>query len=294
MDALVFYLFSGVILVAAVMVITARNPVHSVFFLILAFFNAAGLFILMRAEFLAMMLVVVYVGAIAVLFLFVVMMLDIKQPKVVQKSFSIKLWSCVLSFLWLMAYMLVAGFFVAALMLLIAFVVEQLTGLVVTFANPGALLAISVLCSLILGVGLAEFLFARVLQKSWGKIFHTFCHIMPLGVLVLSLLLIEILAVTVVWLRSSEFEEVLMAPTPPDMVLSNTHALGQIIYTNYIYVFQSVGLVLLVAMIGAIVLTIRRRPNVKRQDVSAQIYRRPEEAVMLKKVKSGQGIGDSC
>ncbi|MEN8235973.1 MAG: NADH-quinone oxidoreductase subunit J [Pseudomonadota bacterium] len=297
MDALAFYLFSAVILGSAVMVITARNPVHSVFFLILAFFNAAGLFVLMRAEFLAMMLVVVYVGAIAVLFLFVVMMLEIKQPTT-RKPLIPKMRAFALSFSWFLAYVLVAAIFIAATVVLITLLTQQLTAQKFDFSRPDSITAVIVFCSLVLGGVLTELFFTRVCHRSWRKIFDAFCRKMPMGVLVLSLLLAEALVVTRVWLRGAGSEEVLMAPTPPDTVLSNTHALGQLIYTDYVYVFQTVGLVLLVAMIGAIVLTLRRRPDVKRQDVRTQIYRSPKEAVEIKTVESGQGIdsmiGKAC
>lgn len=290
MDALAFYLFAAVILGSAVMVITARNPVHSVFYLILAFFNAAGLFVLMHAEFLAMMLVVVYVGAIAVLFLFVVMMLEIRQPAT-GKPLTIKLRDLALSLFWFLTYILVVTLLVATAVTLTTLLIQQFTAQEIDFTHLNSVLAVIVLCSFVLGVGLAELFFTRVCQTSWGKIFHAFYQTMPMGVLVLGLVLVEALAVTRIWLRSSVSEEVLMAPTPPDMVLSNTHALGQLIYTDYVYVFQSVGLVLLVAMIGAIVLTLRRRPDVKRQDVQAQIHRSPKEAVELKSVEFGQGMG---
>lgn len=201
-QALAFYLFAFMIVAAGVMVITARNPVHSVLFLILAFFNAAGLFVLAGAEFLAMILVVVYVGAVAVLFLFVVMMLDI----------------------------------------------------------------------------------------NFAEMREGFIRYLPIGGLVAAILLAEILVVLGGWALAPETAQTVAAATPPLETVSNTHALGQILYTRYIYLFQTAGVVLLVAMIGAIVLTHRKREGVRRQRVSDQIKRRAEETVELRKVPTGKGI----
>lgn len=201
-QALAFYLFSFILVAAAVMVISARNPVHSVLFLILAFFNAAGLFVLCGAEFLAMVLVVVYVGAVAVLFLFVVMMLDI-----------------------------------------------------------------------------------NLLQLREG-----FIRYLPVGAVVALILLAELLVMLGGWVMVPEVAPSAISATPAPETLTNTHALGQLLYTHYIYLFQVAGLILLVAMIGAIVLTHRRREGVRRQKVSDQIKRRAEETVVLRKVPTGKGI----
>ena len=197
-QGLAFYLFAFVAVASAVMVISARNPVHSVLFLILAFFNSAGLFVLMGAEFLAMILVVVYVGAVAVLFMFVVMMLDIN--------------------------------------------------------------------------------FVELRQG--------FLRYLPLGALIGVVLLAELLIVVGGW---SLAPDVAGAAAPADG-LSNTAALGRLIYTQYFFVFQVAGLILLVAMIGAIVLTFRRRPGVRRQVIAEQIARRPEDSIEVRKIKPGQGI----
>jgi len=197
-----FYLFAVVAIASAVMVIASRNPVHSVLFLILTFFNASGLFILLGAEFMAMILVVVYVGAVAVLFLFVVMMLDI--------DFS------------------------------------ELREGMLTYA--------------------------------------------PFGMVVGLILFTELALVLGVWAFSPEAAGALAAPTPAASVTTNTEALGQLLYTRYIYYFQAAGLVLLVAMIGAIVLTLRHKEGVKRQNISDQVARGPETAVEVRKVKPGQGI----
>jgi NADH-quinone oxidoreductase subunit J len=201
-QALAFYLFAFVTVFAGVMVISARNPVHSVLFLILAFFNSAGLFVLLGAEFLAMILVVVYVGAVAVLFMFVVMMLDIN--------------------------------------------------------------------------------FVQLRQG--------FMQYLPIGGLIGIVLLVELMVVIGGWALAPEAAQVVAAPIPPPETLSNTRALGEILYTQYIYLFQAAGLVLLVAMIGAIVLTHRRRPGVRRQRIGDQIRRNAAEAVELRKVPTGKGI----
>jgi NADH-quinone oxidoreductase subunit J len=197
--ALAFYLFAAVAVASGVMVITSRNPVHSVLFLILAFFNAAGLFVLMGAEFIAMILVVVYVGAVAVLFLFVVMMLDINF-------------------------------------------VELRQG------------------------------FARYL---------------PIGTAIGLVLLAELVLAIGAWTVAPDLATGTPAP-PADT--TNAHALGAVIYTRYVYVFQTAGLVLLVAMIGAIVLTLRQREGVKRQTIATQNARRPEDVVAIAKVNRGEGV----
>jgi NADH-quinone oxidoreductase subunit J len=195
--ALAFYLFSFIMIASAVMVVAARNPVHSVLFLILAFFNSAALFLLLGAEFLAMILVVVYVGAVAVLFLFVVMMLDI------------------------------------------------------------------------------DFVALR----------QGFLQYLPLGGLIGVILLAELSLVVGGWAVGGEMRTALPAPTGH----SNTEAIGHVLYTDYIFYFQTAGLVLLVAMIGAIVLTLRTRPGVRRQSISAQVNRRPSDAIDLVDIKPGQG-----
>src|SRR5215216_423892 len=200
--ALFFYLFAGICVAAAFMVIAARNPVHSVLYLILAFVNAAGLFVLMGAEFLAMILVVVYVGAVAVLFLFVVMMLDVD--------------------------------------------------------------------------------FAELRQG--------FLNYLPVGALVGVVFLVELLLVVATWAIGPGIPKAITAPIPPAEVYSNTEALGLVLYTRYVYFFQIAGVVLLVAIIGAIVLTLRHKPGVKRQNIAGQIARTRETAVELKQVRPGQGI----
>ncbi len=201
-QALVFYLFAFVAIASGVMVISSRNPVHSVLFLILAFFNAAGLFVLMGAEFLAMILVVVYVGAVAVLFLFVVMMLDIN--------------------------------------------------------------------------------FVRLREG--------FLQYLPLGGLIGLVLLFELAFVGGTWVFADGHGAALALPMAAPGDVTNTAAIGNVIYTKYAYLFQAAGLILLVAMIGAIVLTLRRRPGVRRQKIYDQVSRRREDAVEIKKVPTGSGV----
>jgi NADH-quinone oxidoreductase subunit J len=195
-----FYLFATVLIVAALLVVSARNPVHSVLFLILAFFNAAALFVLLGAEFLAMVLIVVYVGAVAVLFLFVVMMLDID--------------------------------------------------------------------------------FTELRQGFWNYA--------PYGLVIAGVFFFELFVVAFAWVLSPSLSTAVAHPTPAGV--TNTEALGRILYTNYVVVFQAAGMILLVAMIGAIVLTLRHREGVKRQSAFAQVGRRRAEAVELRKVRPGEGL----
>jgi NADH-quinone oxidoreductase subunit J len=200
--AIFFYLFAGITVASAVMVIASRNPVHSVLFLILAFVNAAGLFVLMGAEFLAMILIVVYVGAVAVLFLFVVMMLDV--------DFS------------------------------------ELRRGVLTY--------------------------------------------LPVGGLVGAVLLAELLIIVGAWAIGPEVGKAITAPIPPSTAIPNTEALGLVLYTRYVYFFQAAGIILLVAMIGAIVLTLQHKPNVRRQIIADQVARTKASAIEIVKVKAGQGL----
>jgi NADH-quinone oxidoreductase subunit J len=197
---LFFYLFAGLCIASAFMVIAARNPVHSVLFLILAFVNAAGLFVLMGAEFLAMILVVVYVGAVAVLFLFVVMMLDV----------------------------------------------------------------------------------------DFSELREGFLQYLPVGALVGIIFLAELLLVVGAWTIGPTVPAGITAPIPAGV--TNTEALGLVLYTRYVYFFQAAGLVLLVAMIGAIVLTLRHKPNVRRQNIRDQVARSPADTLEVRQVRPGQGL----
>lgn len=201
LQAIAFYLLAAITIAAGFGVVSARNPVHSVLFLILAFFSAAGLFVLMGAEFLAMLLVVVYVGAVAVLFLFVVMMLDVD--------------------------------------------------------------------------------FAALRQG--------FARSMPLGAVVAGILAFEMVAVSAVVANRGAAAG---APSPmasaPDA--PNAETIGRVLYTDYVYFFQAAGLVLLVAMIGAIVLTLRHKPGVKRQVIADQVARTPDSGMRVVSIKPGEGI----
>ena len=201
-QSLSFYLFAIITVASAVMVISARNPVHAVLFLILAFFNSAGLFVLLGAEFLAMILVVVYVGAVAVLFMFVVMMLDI----------------------------------------------------------------------------------------SVAELRQGFLQYLPLGGVVGLILLLELAVIVGGFVTSSDISGHIEAPIPPPTEMANTEAIGHLLYTKYVYFFQSAGMILLVAMIGAIVLTHRSRDGVKKQNINRQLDRRPEDTVEIKKIQTGSGI----
>jgi NADH-quinone oxidoreductase subunit J len=199
-QALIFYMFASLAIGGGVMVISARNPVHSVLWLIFTFFNAAGLFLLLGAEFVAMLLVIVYVGAVAVLFLFVVMMLDIN--------------------------------------------------------------------------------FVQLRQG--------FLSYLPTGAAIGLVLLVELAVVFAGWKTAPAEGMAIAAPVVEGM--SNTKALGLLLYTKYIYIFQASGLVLLLAMIGAIMLTLRSRPGVRRQKVAVQVARNPGNTVEIKKVPTGGGV----
>lgn len=202
-SAAFFYLFSAVVVASGFMVISARNPVHAVLFLILAFFNSAGLFILLGAEFLAMILIIVYVGAVAVLFLFVVMMLD------------------------------------------------------VDFAE--------------LRAGFIQYL--------------------PVAATIGIVLLIELILVLGSWSISPDLLETVASPFVPGATdVTNTEAIGNVLYTKYVYFFEVAGLILLTAMVGAIVLTLRQKEGVKRQSIAAQVARKPDTAIEIKPVKPGTGL----
>ena len=198
LQTIAFYIFAAVIIFSALMVIAARNPVHSVLFLILAFLNAAALFVLLGAEFLAWILVIVYVGAVAVLFLFVVMMLDI----------------------------------------------------------------------------------------DFAALRAGFMQYLPIGTLIGLAIISELIVVSLGWVIAGPVT--VPAATTPG--ISNTEALGRILYTDNIFYFQTAGLILLVAMIGAIVLTLRHRTGVRRQSIRLQVRRVPGEAIELLEIEPGQGV----
>jgi NADH-quinone oxidoreductase subunit J len=201
LPVIAFYMFAAITVASGVLVISAKNPVHSVLWLILAFFSSAGLFVLLGAEFLAMLLVIVYVGAVAVLFLFVVMMLDI----------------------------------------------------------------------------------------NYEELRDTAMEHLPLAGLIGLVLLGELVMVGLTWQFGADVAVNSAFPAPKPEDVENTVAIGRVLYTDYIYIFQTAGLVLLVAMIGAIVLTHRTRPGVKRQNIAEQVSRRPEDAFELVDVEIGAG-----
>ena len=198
--ALFFYLFAGVCVASAMMVIVSRNPVHSVLYLILAFVNASGLFVLLGAEFLAMILIVVYVGAVAVLFLFVIMMLDV----------------------------------------------------------------------------------------DFAELREGFLEYMPIGLVVGGIFLFELLLTVGFWVINPATTKSITSAIPANV--SNTEALGLVLYTKYLHYFQLSGMVLLVAMIGAIVLTLRHKASVKRQDINVQNARNPSLPLAVRKFGVGQGL----
>mgnify|MGYP001546601952 CR=1 FL=1 len=202
LPVIIFYFFAAILVFSALMVITARNPVHSVLFLILAFFTAAGLFVLLGAEFLAMILTIVYVGAVAVLFLFVVMMLDINFQDL----------------------------------------------------RKGAL------------------------------------EYVPIGVTIGVILLLELFFLFQNWEFAKEAAAESEVPAPDGVTMTNAEGLGAVLYTDYFLIFQISGLILLVAMIGAIVLTLRSRLGVRRQKVAEQFARRPKDVLEVKRVSPGTGV----
>ena len=198
-QAIAFYLLATVSVASALLVVTAKNPVHSVLWLITTFFSAAGLFVMLGAEFLAMLLVVVYVGAVAVLFLFVVMMLDVDFVQ---------------------------------------------------------------------------------LREGYAKYF-------PLAAIVGLILLAEMIVVAVAAAQGGAARGAELIPATD---VSNVEAIGRVLYTDYVYIFQAAGIVLLIAMIGAIVLTLRHKPNIKRQDIGRQVNRRQSDAYANVQAESGKGV----
>ena len=202
LQAITFWVLASVTILSAFFVVAARNPVRSVLWLILAFFSAAGLFVLLGAEFLAMLLVVVYVGAVAVLFLFVVMMLDV----------------------------------------------------------------------------------------DFAELKEGFLSYLPFGGLIAVILAVELILVGRAWSQANVVATNAVSATPTD--ISNVEALGLLLYDDYAYFFQAAGLILLVAMIGAIVLTLQHKPHVKRQNIAEQVGRDRKTAVTMHDVKSGEGLGE--
>ena len=201
--AFFFYLFACICVASAVMVISSRNPVHSVLWLILAFVNAAGLFVLLGAEFLAFILIIVYVGAVAVLFLFVIMMLDV----------------------------------------------------------------------------------------DFAALREGFLQYLPIGIVIGGIFLFELLLTVGAWVINPTLTKTITAPIPNNV--SNTEALGLVLYTRYVYFFEAAGMILLVAMVGAIVLTLQHKVRVRRQSIPQQNARTPATAIEVIKVRTGQGLGSN-
>ena len=201
LQGLAFYLLAATAVVSGLLVVTARNPVHSVLWLILAFFSSAGLFVLLAAEFLAMLLVVVYVGAVAVLFLFVVMMLDVD--------------------------------------------------------------------------------FVRLREG--------YARYLPFGGIIAGILLAEMIVVSMAVVQGGAARGAI-GPVAPTAEMSNVEAIGRVLYTDYVYFFQASGIVLLIAMIGAIVLTLRHKPGIKRQNIARQVGRDAKKAMEVKSVITGAGV----
>src|SRR5690606_26225500 len=201
LQGIAFYLLAAVAVAGGLMVVTARNPVHSVLWLILTFFSSAGLFVLLGAEFLAMLLVVVYVGAVAVLFLFVVMMLDV---------------DCV-------------------------------------------------------------------------RLREGYARYLPLAAIVAGILLAEMIMISLVVVQGGAAADA-VGPVAASIDMTNAEAIGRVLYTDYVYIFQAAGIVLLIAMIGAIVLTLRHTPHVRRQDIAQQAGRKRADAVEVKSAETGEGI----
>jgi NADH dehydrogenase subunit J (EC 1.6.5.3) len=297
-----FYLFSSLLVGASLAVILARNPVHSVLWLIFAFFNAAGLFVLLGAEFIAMLLVIVYVGAVAVLFLFVVMMMNV-TPDEQSKIFSVpRIKAAFINGGKLIGYLALFTVVTAGLLgVAVAFeLYEQGTTL-----TPAALLKgftvskWSILAPqphvlsypiLVISLAVGRLVAQRIVGGSFlGLVSRWIDSIVAMIALGLSIMGIMIYLAGR-YITSPVSDDLIATPIPPLDLMTNTHALGQIIYRDYIFAFQTAGLILLVAMIGAIVLTFRRREGLKRQDIQTQLARRPENTLVMNKVPLGQGV----
>ncbi len=282
MAALAFYLFSVLLLGGGTGVIFSRNPVHSVLFLIFSFFNAAALFILLGAEFLAMLLVIVYVGAVAVLFLFVVMMLDVKPEEKRRIPFRSRLQASLISFFELGKIFTV-------------FAIFSLSGIFLLYAAqqtwPALLQSLWTQYTLLGVILFLSYAFSRkIYSKSLLAAAVDFLSTLPLAAFLGMVLLIEMVFLAFGWHHLAFSETYVQAPIPPEDLIPNTQALGKILYTEYVYLFQGAGLILLIAMIGAIVLTHRKREGVKRQNISDQLARRKEETITLVKAPIGRGI----
>ena len=290
--AFAFYIFSGSLLISAFGVVLSKSPVHSVFFLILAFFNAAGLFVLTGAEFLAMILILVYVGAVAVLFLFVIMMLGgdvgrLRQTPLPNWSLFFKSTFRVGVFL-----SITLGFIVGALHLgswwyeiPLSQTLESLW--VVPLTGFDAYVLAACIAGTVLGRAALHTILKSGVRESFGNFFHSF----PLNLVVMGLIFCEFIALAFLWGASVTAPEYTSAPIPPIEKVSNTQALGQLIYTDYFYAFQMGGMILLLAMVGAIVLTLRQRSEgIRRQNVADQLSRTKESTLRMNKVMVGKGV----
>lgn len=288
---LAFYLFSAITVGTAVMVVAARNPMHAVFFLILSFFGAAGLFLLLGAEFLAMVLVVVYVGAVAVLFLFVIMMLDLSMPPV-KRDLLLRFRAMARALSGLLVYTLVSALVFSVTAIAIGFIFQPNNVFSFLFFGSGPP-ANGLLWggAALISAFLASWKVGRfIVHKGFFELVLQLIKNMPLRLVVTVILAGELATIISLWKEAPMAEELTLTPMPPLAVMSNTQALGQALYTDYIYVFQTAGLILLIAMIGAIVLTLRKREGARRQNVSAQVNRRREDAVKLINIEKGRGI----
>lgn len=287
-----FYIFSSFLLISSTMVIFSRNPVHSVLFLILAFFNAAGLFILLKAEFLAMLLVIVYVGAVAVLFLFCVMMLNIVPPS--YKTPQIWDQTVLISRAFL-GFIAPFSAYLTISIVLLTITYSRLEFLKEYFWNKNLQnIKTSELIfqfSKILGVIFFWYLFIKGCKKdSFGLKGKSFFKLLPLG-WILGLIVLAELSYMISYWKDLHFSSLGgLEDSSKNFIPSNTHALGKILYTNYIFPLQIAGLILLQAMIGAILLTHRKRENIKRQNIRDQVARRKEDTLELHDVPLGKGI----
>lgn len=305
MTQLAFYGFATLLTLSALAVIFARNPVHSVLFLILAFFNAAGLFILLGAEFIAMILVIVYVGAVAVLFLFVVMMLRI-SPQTQRPIFSlINFRKAFLTLFYLISYLVL---FLATTALFVALPVtidllqqgdlhdESWMLLYQAFLlSPWLILADGKIDAYSVSIIMISALIGRqvaqtLIRRSFISIMSVFIDSLAFMLLLGSVLTAFFVLLGVHWTSSTYSEEVISAPIPPSDLMTNTQALGQIIYSDYVFAFQAAGIILLIAMVGAISLSLRKREGVKKQQISEQLRRSPANTLEMKKVPIGKGI----
>ena len=286
MAEVAFYLFASVLVFSGVMVVFARNPVHSVLYLILSFFNAAGLFILLGAEFLAMLLVVVYVGAVAVLFLFVVMMLDIIPAK---NSTTAMRWHRVEHLA--RVFLRLTGTLVLYLSFSGAMIRALEWGIQISVFSESIASISGIKACLYIFAGITSYAVVRYgFGISLFKMFQAFIEALPLSSIPGFVILAELSYVIAHWESFDLKETMILAPAPNPRQVTNTHALGKIIYTDYVFFLETAGLILLVAVIGAIVLTHRKREGVKRQDVRHQVARRKDDTLRLHDIPVGKGV----